>query len=267
MLFTCYLFMISISCQKLDYGLTHGGQGQKQHVAKSNSQAIYSNVVNQDYINQVKSDPLFEALMTEHSYNVCSVTDTVYSAPWSGTFISYLENDYFTTPKTTATMVSDFVGFGITNSVQLFNYLENFNNVTEDLVQQYGTFGGLTQPEVHDIYVNAALQFIEENQQVPTGDACSQYYAIGMDQCAKALTLHLWEVAVGGTLTGIFGTPLAGATVIMTGLAFAYTENVICRQGVVAEWRVCRNQLYQVPVDQGTYPNKFVLSAPVWLLN
>jgi hypothetical protein len=138
-----------------------------------------------------------------------------------------------------------FEKYGVPNSTELFSNFNKLPGLVTDLVSKNEAFNNVSKEEATALLQGSMQAYFNEHpityRELLNGDQCSQAYAVGMTGCNNAFVIEI-GVIFGGVIIGWWSG--AGILYISGGLsvsvAAAWAHLHSCQQGVVADFRICR---------------------------
>lgn len=138
---------------------------------------------------------------------------------------------------------------GINNSTLLFNLFQKKYQIFQELVTYNPVLRGLQKSDLSYLFQEAVKKYLSQqsssklrhdNISTRMEDACSQGYAVGMENCDNVFAISVGFSILAGAGATVVGTPVAGAATVSSGIGAAYLNDVVCRQNVVSNWKICR---------------------------
>ena len=130
------------------------------------------------------------------------------------------------------------------NSNLMISYFDSYATDMQNLYFEFkADFKDYKASEVSKFIVMCLMDFDKtkiQNTSFHTEDACSSGYSAGMNTCDEQFAIATAGTIVAAAVATVIGTPIAGAGAISTGIGAAYMNDISCRNGVVANWRICR---------------------------
>ena len=114
-------------------------------------------------------------------------------------------------------------------------------DITYDLVTTSPELQGLTKDSIKAVLSATYSDYLlTHHRSFRTQYDCVKDYVDGMSDCDEDFAITTLGTLVGAIGATIFGTPVAGAAAVSTGIGIAYAQHTRCASSVARDYRKCR---------------------------
>lgn len=146
-------------------------------------------------------------------------------------------------PKSLEELNHAFASHGFTNSAELVRLFNLKASALINVQKKFPYLSHLTKDELKNLFVYSYERVIIETattvHQPGCSTNCCDAYVDGMSDCDLDFTIATGLSLLGGAAATIFGTPIAGAAAVSTGIGGAYLMHEKCSATTARTYRQC----------------------------
>lgn len=147
-------------------------------------------------------------------------------------------------PKSLEELNHAFASHGYTNSAELIRLFNLKASALINVQKRFPYLSHLTKEELKSLFMYSYERVIIETKtnyvhRPGCSNNCCDAYVDGMSDCDLDFTIATGLAFLGGAAATIFGTPIAGAAAVSTGIGGAYLMHERCSATTARTYRQC----------------------------
>jgi hypothetical protein len=136
-----------------------------------------------------------------------------------------------------------FSSHGYSNSAELVRLFDLKATALNNIQKKFPYLSHLQKEELNELFVYSYERVIIDTKSTVHKPGCSNNccdaYVDGIDDCDTDFAIATGFALFGGGLAAIFGTPIAGAAAVSTGIGAAYLMHERCAATTARTYRQC----------------------------